>query len=384
LIALPLVFLYWFFAGPALLLAALSLRGERKRADYVARRLAERPQHLRPATVIVPVKGYEEGLRENLGALAALDYPDYELIVTALSAGDIPPGVLPARVKVVLAHATDAGSSEKIQNLMAAVRAARKRSQVLAFADSDGRVTSGWLRALVAPLDEPGVGASTGFRWFVPDPPDFWSLMRGVWDAVAAGTLGAGNNRFAWGGAMAIRKEVFFEARVPEFWRDALSDDYTLSQAVHAAGLGIAYAPGALTPCRDHITGGRFFGWIHRQMAITRIYAPRLWWPGLIAHIFYCGGMAASIVASIRGDRLAEWALIAQLSPGMLKGLNRATLAKASLPEYAAWFKRHAWVHAIWIPLATWVWLAALVSSAFARSIEWRGRRYPLKREIRH
>jgi ceramide glucosyltransferase len=384
LIALPLVFLYWFFAGPALLLAALSLRGERKRADYVARRLAERPQSLPPATVIVPVKGYEEGLRENLGALAALDYPDYELIVTALSAGDIPPGVLPARVKVVLAHATDAGSSEKIQNLMAAVRAARKRSQVLAFADSDGRVTSGWLRALVAPLDEPGVGASTGFRWFVPDPPDFWSLMRGVWDAVAAGTLGAGNNRFAWGGAMAIRKEVFFEARVPEFWRDALSDDYTLSQAVHAAGLGIAYAPGALTPCRDHITGGRFFGWIHRQMAITRIYAPRLWWPGLIAHIFYCGGMAASIVASIRGDRLAEWALIAQLSPGMLKGLNRATLAKASLPDYAAWFKRHAWVHAIWIPLATWVWLAALVSSAFARSIEWRGRRYPLKREIRH
>ena len=83
MIALPLVFLYWFLAGPALLLAALSLRGERKRADYVARRLAERPRDLPPVTVIVPVKGYDEGLRENLGALAALDYPDYELIVTA-------------------------------------------------------------------------------------------------------------------------------------------------------------------------------------------------------------------------------------------------------------------------------------------------------------
>jgi cellulose synthase/poly-beta-1,6-N-acetylglucosamine synthase-like glycosyltransferase len=241
-------------------------------------------------------------------------------------------------------------------------------------------VSRGWLRALVAPLAEPGVGASTGYRWFLPEPPDFWSLMRGVWDAVAAGTLGPGNNRFAWGGAMAIRKEVFFEARVPEFWQSALSDDYTLSQAVHAAGLGIAYAPGALTPCREHITGGRFFGWIHRQMAITRIYAPRLWWPALIAHIFYCGGMAASIVASIRGSRWAAGALIAQLSLGMLKGLNRATLAKVSLPGHEAWFKRHAWVHAIWVPLGTWVWLVALVSSAFARSIEWRGRRYPLKR----
>jgi cellulose synthase/poly-beta-1,6-N-acetylglucosamine synthase-like glycosyltransferase len=377
---LPLVVLYWLLTGPALLLAALSLRGERKRAAYVARRLAGQSKDLPPATVIVPVKGSDEGLRENLEALAALDYPDYELIVTAHSAGDIPAGVLPVRVKVVLAHGTDPAGAEKVQNLMAAVRAARKRSLVLAFADSDGRVGRGWLRALVAPLEEPGVGASTGYRWFLPDPPDFWSLMRGVWDAVAAGTLGPGDCRFAWGGAMAIRKDVFFEARVPDFWQGALSDDYALSRAVHAAGLSIAYAPGALTPSGEHITGGRFFGWIRRQLAITRIYAPGLWWPALIAHIFYCGGMAASVAASIRGNRLAEWALIAQLSPGMLKGLNRAALAKASLPEYEAWFKRHAWVHAIWAPLGTWVWLVALGSSAFARSIEWRGRRYPLKR----
>ena len=191
MIALALVFLYWFFAGPALLLAVVSLRGERKRADYVARRLAERPEDLPPATVIVPVKGYDEGLRDNLAALAALDYPDYELIVAAHSADDIPAGVLPARVRVVLAHGAESAASEKIQNLTAAVRAARKRSQVLAFADSDGRVTTGWLRALVAPLAEPGVGASTGYRWFLPDPPDFWSLMRGVWDAVAAGACWA-------------------------------------------------------------------------------------------------------------------------------------------------------------------------------------------------
>jgi len=32
---------YWFFVGPALLLAILSLRGERKRAAYVERRPQE-------------------------------------------------------------------------------------------------------------------------------------------------------------------------------------------------------------------------------------------------------------------------------------------------------------------------------------------------------
>ena len=47
-----------------------------------------------------------------------------------------------------------------MRNLLAAVRATRKRTEVFAFADSDGRVTRGWLRALVTPLAEPGVGAA--------------------------------------------------------------------------------------------------------------------------------------------------------------------------------------------------------------------------------
>jgi cellulose synthase/poly-beta-1,6-N-acetylglucosamine synthase-like glycosyltransferase len=377
------VFWYWFFAGPALLLALLSLRGEHKRAAYVARRLSEASDYLPPASVIVPVKGHDEGLRGNLAALASLDYPDYELLVVARTAADIPPGVLPRRARIVLAHGDDRDTAEKVQNLRAAVRVARKQSQILAFADSDGCVTACWLRALAAPLAEPGVGASTGYRWFTPVPPTFWTLMRSVWNAVVAGALGPGDCRFAWGGAMALRKETFFEARVLEYWKNTFSDDYALSAAVHAAGLTIAYAPGALSPCRDHIAAAQFFSWMRRQLVVTRVYNPRQWWPGLIAHIFYCGGMAASVIASVKGYRLAEWALIAQLSPGMLKGLNRATLAKAALPEYEAWFRRHFWVHAMWVPLATWVWLIALAASAFGNTIEWRGYRYRLKPSAR-
>jgi hypothetical protein len=371
---------YWVLAAPAILLAFLSLRGERRRAAYVAERLSQKPEWLPPATVIVPVKGQDEGLRENLAALGNLDYPDFELIVAARCADDIPPGVLPARAKVVLSHSEDSATAEKIQNLLVGLRVARKHSEVLAFADSDGRVNPGWLKALVTPLNEEGVGASTGYRWFTPVPPDFWSLLRSAWDAVAAGMLGPGNNRFAWGGATAIRRQLFYELRVPEYWDGAVSDDYGLSDAVHAAGLRIAYAPGALTPCFDHTGAVRFFGWIRRQMTITRVCSPQMWWPALVAHVIYCAGMAASIAASVAGYRLAEWALLAQLSPGMLKGSNRAILARAAMPEQEAWFKRHAWVHAIWVPLATWVWLLALVSSAFGSTIEWRGRRYELKR----
>ncbi|MBS1859670.1 MAG: glycosyltransferase family 2 protein, partial [Acidobacteria bacterium] len=364
---------YWLLAVPAVLLALASLRGGRARSRYVSRRLHARDGELPPATVIVPVKGEDEGLRENLAALASLDYPDYELIVAARMAADIPRGVLPARVRVVLSHAPETDTAEKVQNLLAAVRAARKRSQVLAFADSDGRPAKRWLRALVAPLGEAGVGASTGYRWFMPQGGGFWPLLRAVWDAVAAGVLGPGDNRFAWGGAMAIRKETFFEARVPEFWEGAISDDYALSRAVRAMKLSVAYAPGALTPCVETIGMARFFGWTRRQMAITRAYSPALWWPGLIAHIVYCAAMAASLVVALRGYLPAAAALVLQLAPGMWKGWRRAQVARHALPEYNRWFRRWGWAHALLVPAATWAWLWALGSSAFVRRIEWRG-----------
>jgi len=378
-VILPLVFWFWLFVGPALLLTAMSLRGERKRAAYVRRRLAETPQPLPPASVIVPVKGVDEGLRQNLAALASLDYPDYELLIVAHSAADIPAGVLPQHARVILAHGHDPRTGEKVQNLATAVHATRHRSRILAFADSDGLVTKHWLRALAAPLVEQGVGASTGYRWFTPSRATLWTILRSVWDAVPAAMLGPGDNRFAWGGAMAIRRETFFEAQVLRYWKGTLSDDYALSEAVRHAGLTIAYAPGALVPCLEHISRRALFSWMRRQMMITRTYDPRQWRLGLMAHVFYCGAMTASLIAIGFGRRLGWVTLAAQLIPGMIKGALRCRLAAAALPEQEAWFRRYGWLHWAAVPLATWTWLIALVSSAFGCTIEWRGYRYDLK-----
>lgn len=375
------MFWFWFFAGPALALAFFSLRGERKRAAYVAERLGQPCNGpFPPATVIVPVKGGDPGLRENLAALDSQDYPDYELIIAAHSAADIPPAVLPPRARVVLAHASDPETGEKVLNLRTAAGFARKDSQLLAFADSDGRVSRTWLRALAAPLADAAVGASTGYRWFAPDPPDFWSLLRSVWDAVIAGGFGPGSNDFAWGGSMAIRRETFVTARVPDYWKGTVSDDFALSAAVRDAGLRIAFAPGAIAVTEGRAGGRVFLAWARRQLLITRTYRPLLWWKALAAHVFYCGGMAAALIAALNGSRGAEWVLIAQLSPGILKGANRAALAKAELPEYRDWFDRHSWVHAVWVPLGTWIWLFTLLASAFGKRIEWRGNHYTLGR----
>jgi hypothetical protein len=265
---------------------------------------------------------------------------------------------------VVLAGAERHKSHERIENLLAGVQASRKQSEILAFADVYGRVTAHWLHALVAPLSEANVGVSSGFCWFAPEPPGFWSLLRSVWSAPIAGRLGPGDNPFAWAGSMAIQKEMFFELRIPSSWRESTSESGTVARAVHRAGLRIAFAPGAVAAFTGRISMRAFLDWARCQLALARLYVPRLWWEALVAHFIYCGGMAAAITASLKGSRGAEWVLVAQLGLGMLKGVNRATLAKAELPEYEAWFKRHAWVHTLWVPLATWLWLGILAASA--------------------
>ena len=360
------MFWFWCFAGPALALAVFALRGERKRAAFFAENLTPDPEQIAPpATVVASIEGEDDALHDNLAALAAQDYPNYELILAARTAADIPPGVLPGRVMVVLTGAKKDTADERTENLLAGVQAGRRRSEIVAFADAYGRVSEKWLRAIVAPLTHANVGASSGVCWFLPEPPDFWSLMRSVWFAPIAGLLGPEDNPFVWTGSLAMQREIFFELRIPDAMREAASASGAVGRAVHRAGLQLAFAPGAMIAFAGGTGMHIFLSWARDRMTLARDYVPRLWWGSFVAHIFYCGGMAAAVWASLKGSRGAEWVLVAQLGLGMLKGVNRATLAKAAFPQYEAWFKRHAWVHSLWVPLATWLWLFVLTASAF-------------------
>ncbi|MGE5205445.1 MAG: glycosyltransferase [Chlamydiota bacterium] len=377
------MWLFVILVGPAILLAAASWRGEREKFRYYRQRLPDQAQSsfLPPVSLIVPVKGQDEGLQENLASLASLDYPDYELIIAARSPQDVPVGVTPPGARVVFSDGHPAGAAEKLQNLLAAVRAARAESEVLAFADSDGRVGRGWLRALVAPLRQAGVGASTGYRVYLPQPAVFWPTLRSAWNAVIFGTFGPANADLVWGGAMALRKELFLRLGVDSLWASTASDDYVLTKAVRAAGLRLCFAPGALVVSGDGIAAHDLLRWIQRQMIITRIYAPRLWALSFAATVLYCTAMATCVVALASGHGSAAAVLAFLLAAGMLKGTAREKLAAMALPESRPWFQRHGWLFTWLVPLATWTWLYGHLASAYTGVIEWRGYRYRLTRQ---
>ncbi len=211
-----------------------------------------------------------------------------------------------------------------------------------------------WTRARSQAFDTrppPSANANTSDRFVEARTPDFWSLVRSVWHAPIAALLGT-DNRVLWRGSLAIRKAFFFDLQVPQLWQNAESGEDELRCAVANVGLQIVFAPAAMVACPGRTSMREFFGAARRQMIIARQHWPALWREALAAHLFYCGGMAAAIVASIRGSRGAEWALVVQLGLGMLKG------------------------HSLWVPLVTWIWLCVLLSSAFTRKISWLGRRY--------
>jgi ceramide glucosyltransferase len=392
---LVLSFLFWFFVAPAAFAALFSIRMGRRYLEYVEAEMQEPageeaagdeddppvPYHP-PASLIVPVKGLDHDLAENLRSLASQDYPDFELIVVCRSASDealrVARLALGAKARLVLSDQPPDDTGEKVHNLQHAVRLARLESEVFVFADSDGQVTPGWLRALVSPLADESIGATTGFRWYFPEDGGFWPLLRSVWDSTIAGNMSTKDRNFAWGGGMAVRRATFEQARVSDFWKGAVSDDYRLTAALDKAGLGIRFVPGGMVATTGACSRQEFLDWAKRQLVITKVYRKKLWLAGFISHVFYCGAMVMSLAMALAGSPLSIAGFVVTVIPGMGKGATRCYAARLMFPERHEWLDHFSWAYFWLVPIATWVWLYTFVSSATTRTIEWRGNVYEL------
>lgn len=375
--------IFWVLVVPAALAGILSNRAGRRYLEHVEWRLSEPPEDYSPAaSLIVPVKGVDHELHRNLRSLVDQDYPDFELVIVTRSASDeaiqVAQSCIGARSRIVVAGDPPEGTGEKVHNLLVALGEVRPDSEVLVFADSDGQVENNWLRVLIAPLKDESLGATTAFRWYFPEDDRFWPLMRSVWDSTIAGNLRDDDKNFAWGGGTAIRKKTFEETDVARFWRGTVSDDYRLTAAMNAAGLGIRFEPGAMVTTTGSCERGEFLDWAVRQLIITRVYRPKLWIAGLVAHIIYCGAIVVSLLTIASGNLLGLGGLVVSILPGMGRGAVRGTAARLMFPNRAEWLDRFGWAYFWYTPIATWIWLYVLLRSALTRKIEWRGNVYEL------
>ena len=390
--------IFWIFVVPAAIATLVAIRRGQKLSEYIESALTTSVDSLGPiskeskiafqqfsppATLIVPVRGVEHNLSQNLLSLASLNYPDYELIVVARSADD--PGfqnaqtILGEKAIFVVGGRPSSGIGEKVNNLLAAVKKVRPQSVILAFADSDGQVTSDWLRNLVQPLEDDNLGATTGFRWYFPESGGFWPLLRSAWDSTITGNINTRDRNFAWGGAMALRHSTFLRLKISQYWKNTVSDDYRLSNALADAGLGIRFVPGAMVATTGSCGAKEFLSWACRQLIITRVYRPKMWVAGFAAHALYCAAIIISaLMAMTENSLLGLSALVVVIIPGMAKGALRATAARLMFPERTDWFDQNDWAYFWLVPLCTWIWLSSFICSSLTRKIEWRGYVYNL------
>ncbi|HSE97182.1 MAG TPA: glycosyltransferase, partial [Blastocatellia bacterium] len=241
------------------------------------------------------------------------------------------------------------------------------------------RVKSDWLASLASSLEAPQVGAATGYRWYVPERGGFFSAMLSAWNGSVATTLGEHDRNFAWGGSTAIKREVFDQTGVRQRWQRAVSDDYALTRAMQEAGLRIRFVPRCLIESREDASLSSLVEFTTRQITITRIYRPRLWWVGLVSHSLFCavffGGLVYVLLLALnkRLDAVLLLMLGAIYILGSLKGLLRLLAAREALPEARRDISRLWWMFFIFWPPVSLLFLYNFLKSATTRRITWRG-----------
>ena len=384
--------LFFLLAGLLAVQSLIALQDGPRFLAFVRRRLGQPlADYAPPATVICPCKGLDADLEANLRALLAQDYPDYE-VVFVLAAADDPAravcerlaraGRVPARVVIAGAPV---GRGEKVNNLLAGVAAARPASEVFVFADSDGRPAPGWIRTLIAHLAEPEVGAASTFRWYIPDR-DFLSGLQSAWNAPAVTYMGEWKRNFCWGGGTALRRQTFEEIDARRYWAGCVSDDYMLTRALREHDRRIVFVPQALVATHHPTTWAKLWEWTLRQILITRVYEPRLWWPATGVHVFYCGvhlyGLALALL-SLASSWQTSFAIL--LTVGAIsaitvaKGVYRLASVLLLLPAHREELRRTWWSPTLQAALVPWLLAANFVGSAFIRRLTWRGVTYELR-----
>jgi cellulose synthase/poly-beta-1,6-N-acetylglucosamine synthase-like glycosyltransferase len=383
--------LFYFLAIPQILLGAYLIWQGLQWLGYVRRRLHTDPGFYAPRVALLcPCKGSEPGLERNLVSLTEFDRQNYEIFFILASDKDPARQIIDRVIKTsrVKAHLVIAGNpincGEKVNNLRVAIEKLPEEFEVLVFADSDGRPGKSWLHHLVAPLGDATIGATTTMRWFIPNRANLPTALLAAWNAPVVTMLGDKARNFCWGGGTAIRRSIFEQSGVLDAWRNSISDDYSLTQALERTGHSIVFIPECLTLSYVDTDFEGLLEFTNRQILITRFYADRIWKPAFFTHLLYCLTILLGFVL-ILGDVIAQrpafhivTLTFLPILLSSMRGALRLIGVTEALPAARAQITGQAWIYVLLTVFVPFLYLANFVNSLVTRRIRWRGVTYEL------
>ncbi|MCK4887831.1 MAG: glycosyltransferase family 2 protein [Planctomycetes bacterium] len=365
---------------------------------YAMSRYKRKRQWYRPKTaLIVPCKGIDTNFGKNIASFYNQQYEDYVLYFVVEDKTDPAYEQLckikekffadsQAKEVFILEAGKSQTCSQKLYNLLHCYGQLGEDIEAMAFADSDACIQPNWLSHIVYPIRRPKCGASSGYRWFIPEKSNLATIALAALNAKVTQLMGNTGFNQAWGGSMAIKVDVFEELGIDKIWTNALSDDLSLSYAVKKAHKKVTFVPACLVASYENTSWAKLWEFGRRQFLITRVSSPCTWLFGLVSSFFAVlglwGGLWMSIYA-FENNLSGKWfsvivpvsffifpairAIMRQLAAVRLLSNEDKTKMKATIIADVGFF---------------WVWhilmLLIIVSSAFGRTIVWRSIKYKL------
>ncbi|UCE99384.1 MAG: glycosyltransferase family 2 protein [Planctomycetota bacterium] len=387
---------YYYIALALILSQLLFVIQTYRNYRYALKKYKKDRSGYQPRTVlIIPCKGWDLDFPKNITSFFNLDYENYLLWFVVADESDPAYDEL-CKLKDQLTQNSKAQDvqifvagkgqtcSQKIHNLLYCYERIGDDVEIMAFADSDICINSDWLSHIVYPLRQAKNGVASGYRWFIPKKNNPASLALSALNAKVAQLLGNTHFNQAWGGSMAIRLDVFRRLGLDKLWPNALSDDLSLSYAVKKAGMKVAFVPACLVASYESTTWGRLFEFCRRQFLITRVSAPAAWWFGLFSSLYSVLGLWGTAGLAVYAAGIAENLLLltavpilffaGQASRAILRQRMISKLLEKDFPKMKAACAADIFLFWVWSLLL----LLFIVSSAFGRTIQWRGIRYKL------
>lgn len=277
--ALALTLLAAACLGTALLLLQLAALRRHFRTPAAA------PRGRPGVSVLKPLCGVDDDLEANLACFAALDWPDYEVLLGVRGPEDAACPVArrlvarhPGRFRLVFQRG-EPGLNPKVNQLITLARAARH--PILVVSDSNVRVEPGYLAEIAALLEDPGVGLVTHAIVGVGERRlgslfDALHLAGSVAPGVVAAQALAGQD-IVVGKSMAFRREDLAALGGFEAAKDVLAEDFVMGRRVSQV-LGKRVALGH-RPIQNVSVGrgvGDFLGRYGRWAVLHRTVTGRL------------------------------------------------------------------------------------------------------------
>ncbi len=281
---------------------------------WTRRRRSIRPRSRPPISVLKPLKGVDDRLEENLAALVAQDYPEFELIFGVASTEDPALAVVErlrakssqARITVVTGGAP-AALNPKVANLLQIQAKAQHDLQVIS--DSNVRPPPSYLDSLAEAYDGGAAGLVHSPLRGVGEHDvgsALENLMMNTW--VASMTAWAQLFRYP----VVVGKSVAFSgselARMGGFeqMQDVLAEDYFMGRLYREAGRPVVLASGPVEVVHERQTIGEVIARQVRWSTMRRWVSPFAYaWEPLANPLPYLA-LIAAVSFAVADPRAAD------------------------------------------------------------------------------